>query len=222
MGTEELLSVVAACPDGSPLRAAVNSTYDQRGLHRPAALPVLRAACNRSLVPRDEELIGLHRHGTPEQREQAAELVRREHGPRLRLFRGRLFLTAPVEQSQMADATLADALEAHVRIPVGTVDFQAHLYRELVRSLPLETVPEAVSSPPPSWFAALSQQEQRFVQVCQSLRRRSDRILVYLCSHARLDVARITFAVSGEVVWTEDRLARALETGLGTIFDAMA
>ena len=59
-----LLLLVAACPDGGPLREAANAAFAGRGLDQPDAIPRLREARHRGLVPSDEDLIAAFRHGT--------------------------------------------------------------------------------------------------------------------------------------------------------------
>jgi hypothetical protein len=214
-----LLLLVAACPDGGPLREAVNAAFAERGLDQPGAVPRLREARRRGLLPNDEDLVGALRYGTTGQRQQARVILRQEHGPQVRLFRGRLFLASPVEQTREAELLLARSCESLSRIPAGTMDFLAHVYRSLVTPLPLETIPDSFPAPPPSWFTALSAEERWFIEACLRLGRRSDRMLAYLCVYARLDIPRMAVAASGAAEVPEETAARSLELALSSVFD---
>lgn len=89
-----LMLLIAGCPVATSLRSEADGTFEERELHQAATFPSLRESLRRVQLPHDEATLAMFRHGTANQRGAAANMIRRFHGPRLRLFLGQLFLTA--------------------------------------------------------------------------------------------------------------------------------
>lgn len=190
-----LYQLSALLPAGSSHGPAVLAVARARGLHlRTDAPDRLRAAA----PPRLDDFLELGRHGTsfrPLIQIALRQPVAVELLEAASLFYGRMWLTEPAGPPNWPGMSglLDEAVRRYLRIPAGTYDFSAYLFRRVRWYSHLVGVafPCLIPPGPPPGLADLGADERQFLDaVSLDLDQRSQEVL-YLHFYGRLTARQI-------------------------------
>jgi hypothetical protein len=132
----------------------------------------------------------------------------------LYLSRHYLLDASGLQLRNLAIGLVGQAARRYVRIPLGTIDFQASLY-QLVRQQALSPPqPPPTVFPPgprPGWFVGLDAGEQHLIDTCLLYLSLQDVDVLYLSVYARLTVAQMTVALNRPPPGAGDAIVHQLE-----------
>jgi hypothetical protein len=206
LADRSIVTLVMACPLGTAIRAKAETEFKRLGLDTLGGRKRLADLVDDLTPRRSTELLSLYSNGTPEQKGASADIILRRFGEPLALFLGRLYLMAPEQQNAWAVPTVVRAFARFGRIPAGTIDWECHLYRRLVGRLPPDAPPTELPAAPEPWMTGLSADERRFLIVCGERLTTSERIALYLCLYAGLNVRQVACVRSHRERWTDDEV----------------
>jgi len=202
LNNTSLLLLLALLPGTSAHRPAVAALVAARGLQQ---VPDEVVRLLQSVVPpRLDELVEISRPPGPHLRQLALSALYLPEPVGLLddlcLYLGRLQLIDPARPPfrNLASGLIAEATSRYSRIPIGTVDYRAWLYRvvRLRTQPPANALPIALPPGPQSaWFGTLTAEEQQFLDTCWRDLPEPALDMLYLHFYARLSVEQISGAL---------------------------